>query len=71
MRLPALLVSHLILVGYDIAIQLICGCQGHACVAQAAVSLRLWALGLGLSRDVGRRYTFMQQQQQQQQQHSL
>jgi hypothetical protein len=43
----------------------ICGCQGSSCLTQA-LAVRLFALAIGLGRDVTRRYTFMQKHQQQQ-----
>jgi hypothetical protein len=61
MRLPALLLSHFILIGLDLSIQHICGCQGRACVLQA-LALRSFAFALGLTGDVTRRYAFMREQ---------
>jgi hypothetical protein len=62
MRFPALLVSHLYLVIYDVAMIHICGCQGSTCIPQT-VAVRLCAFALGLARDMARRHTFMREQQ--------
>jgi hypothetical protein len=61
MRLPALLVSHFILFGFDLSTQRICNCEGPACVLQA-LALRLFAFAVGLSGDVFRRYAFLREQ---------
>jgi uncharacterized membrane protein YadS len=61
MRLPALLCTHVTLLGFDLGLQSICGHHGLGMLVQV-LTLRACALVVGAAFDVAHRSAFMQAQ---------
>jgi hypothetical protein len=62
MRFPALLWSNAVAFGFDLSMLHICSYQGPVYIARA-LAVRLFALALGMGRDLYCRYIFMREQQ--------